>query len=269
MKKSKYNILVLSDLKDSNNQLLKSAVSLSKKIDGHVQFFHVKKPTDIVERESQLSTFRSINEQHTKTKKSIEELVSSVHKTYDIKVDYSYTFGNVKNEIGDYISKNKPDIIILGNRKPKPISLLGDSITEFVLNTHKGAILIANNDHVLEPNKDMSIGVLNGELTLLHNEFPKELLEGTNESLKIFSFTNNQIDMAQENQNEQTKTVEYVFEHNDNTINNLSKYVLKSNINLLLIDRNKKENKQKNTKQIDVKNIIDKLNVSLLISSQK
>ena len=58
---------MLSVLKNSTNSTLKSSVSLAKMINGDVDFSHVKKATDIVENESQLSAIPFINKLHTTT----------------------------------------------------------------------------------------------------------------------------------------------------------------------------------------------------------
>ncbi|WP_048330850.1 universal stress protein [Bizionia psychrotolerans] len=269
MKKNKYNILVLSDLKETNNELLQRTIRLTNKVDKSLHFFHVKKPIDVVKRDSQLSTLRTISEQHTLIRKEIVKLVDPVVKTQNFEIDHSYAFGNVKNEIGDYIAKNNPDIIVLGKRKSKPISILGDSITEFVLKNHKGIIMIVNNYQILQTDQTLALGILNSESAFMENEFPQDLFTGANESLVTFSFAE-KLDKVDDSKHElQAKSTEYVFEHNDNTIQNLSKYVAKSSINLLLINRNnKKETKQNNVKELEIKSMIDKLNVSLLISGQ-
>ena len=79
MKNNKYKILVLSDLKKSTSATLKTAVSLAKMIDGEIEFFHVKKPIDIVEKENQLSAIRTINENHTLIRKKIEKLLRKMY----------------------------------------------------------------------------------------------------------------------------------------------------------------------------------------------
>jgi len=266
MKNSKYKILVLSDLTDFSIELLKSTVALAEKINGNIEFFHVKKPMDIVERDSQLSTFRTINEQHTLTKKTIKDLLDSVYKTYNQKIEFSYSFGNIKTEIGDYITKKNPDIIVLGKRKSRSINFLGDNIAEFVLKTHKGMVMIANHEDVLEPNKNLSLGVFNSEPRLIEKEFPKDLFVNITGPLKVFSFAEKVNHTDREELSSDLKTVEYVFEHSDNTIQNLSSYLSKSNVNLLLVDRNNNNEQQGNSKQLDIKSVVNKLNVSLLIS---
>ncbi len=73
MKKNKYKILVLADMKKSTSTVLKSAVSLAKMINGDIQMFYVRKPTDIVAKENQLSAMRTINKEYQKTEKKIQD----------------------------------------------------------------------------------------------------------------------------------------------------------------------------------------------------
>jgi len=77
MKKNKnnYKILVLSDLKSTSNTTLKSTISLAKMIGGDIEFFHAKKPTDVVKNENQLSAMRAINANYNETDKKIRDLV--------------------------------------------------------------------------------------------------------------------------------------------------------------------------------------------------
>ena len=102
-------------------------------INGEVELFHVKSATEIVESESQLSAVRNINEQYIVADKKIKGLLEPISKDYHLKVKYKYAFGNVKDEIEKYINKVKPDIIVLGKRKSKALSFIGDNITDFVL----------------------------------------------------------------------------------------------------------------------------------------
>ena len=96
MKNNRYKILVLSDLKNTTKSTLKSSASLAKMINGEVSFFHVKKATEIVEGDSQLSAIRTINKLHTTTRSEIKNLVESVAKDYDVKINHHHAFGNVE-----------------------------------------------------------------------------------------------------------------------------------------------------------------------------
>src|SRR5690606_11069382 len=157
-----YKILVLSDLKDSTDTTLKSTVSLAKMINGNINLFHVKKPTQIVDRENQLTAKRNINEKHTATHNKIKNIITPISSEFGIDINYDFSFGNVKNEIANYIKEQKPDIIVLGKRKPSRFKLLGDSITHFVLKNFNGVVMITSDVNALEPNSGVSLGVLNG-----------------------------------------------------------------------------------------------------------
>lgn len=270
MKNNKYKILVLSDLKDSTNNLLENTVSLSKMIGGEISLFHVKKPTDIVERESQLSAFRTINEKHSITNKRIETLVNNVKdNTNGTKINYSHVFGNVKSEIEDYILKNKPDLVLLGKRKPKAISF-GDNITDFVLKIFGGMVLIVDDEKSIEFNNELSIGLLDGKQHSFNTRFTDFLFEHCKKPLISFKFVNKSDNINEKKINTDSKFVEYVFERNDSSIQNLSNYVTKSNINLLLVDNNFEKGIQNGgLNQSDVKSVINQLNIPLILFNKR
>lgn len=265
---TKYNILVLSDLKESTSTTLKSTVSLAKMIHGSIQFFHVKKPSELVEEDNQLSAMRTINKGHFAIEKEIQNLITPISKDYGVNIDYSFTYGNVKDEMRKYIKLNKPDIIVLGKRKSKPLGFIGYGITNFILKEHDGVIMLTDNDNVLEPNKEISLGVLNGVQESFNLEFIEDLMNHTKEPLKSFKIGKDYSDTSSKtNKHIDKKIIEYVFEASDNTTDNLSNYISKNNINLLCVNREKKNTvKNENTSASDIKTFMGKLNVSFLVT---
>jgi len=268
MKKHKYKILVLSDLKKSTSKTLKSTVSLAKMIDADINFFYVKKPNEILEKENQLSANRLINQEYNLTEKKIQDLINPISKDYGVTINYAYAFGNIKNEIEKFINDCKPDIIVLGKRKSKTLSLIGDNITDFVLKTHSGAILIANKEIALASNQDLSLGMLNSIATTFNIDLIEDLIANTKEPVKSFKIIKNPNVSKKTDVTKGKKMVEYVFEHNDNTIKNLSRYLLKNDISLLCIDRVQDDNKT-NLMKSDIKEVIKNLNVSLLFTGKQ
>ena len=256
MKNNKYKILVLSDLTKTAKPTLKSSASLAKMIDGQVDFFCVKKATDIVEKENQLSAIRTINEKYNETGKEIENLIKPISKDENITINYKYSFGNIKNEIDNYISEKNPDIIVLGKRKPKIVSFLGDNITEHVLNNHKGIVMIADDKNGLDSNKDLSLGFLN-DVNFKKN-LQEDLINLTNKPLTCFKI--NDQSLAETKTSTLKKSIEYVFDNDDNSVNKVSRYLAKSNINLLFVDREKNQNSK-------TKNIINNANCSLILTN--
>jgi 4-hydroxy-3-methylbut-2-en-1-yl diphosphate synthase IspG/GcpE len=113
MKKNKYKIVVFSDLKDSLNSILESTLSLSKMINGDITLFHVKKASEVVNMENQLSAIRTINGDYLEMENRIKSIVDAFSKDYSMPIKYSFSIGNLKNEIAQYINEEKPDIIVL------------------------------------------------------------------------------------------------------------------------------------------------------------
>jgi len=172
-------------------------------------------------------------------------------------------FGILKAGI---IEERQPDIIVLGKRKSAPFQLIGDNITQYVFNTYKGAIMIATDKNTLEPNKEIFLGLLNNLEPLVNLKFAEDLMAHTKSSLKSFKIVK-KLGASEEIANPANiKTVEYVFEHNDSSIKNLSNYLTKSNINLLYLNRMKKQVDK--VMVSDIKSLVNNLNVTLLVTAE-
>lgn len=267
MKSKKFKILALSNLNDSTNTILKSAISLANMINGEIHFFYVKQPSDLIQRENQLSAKRTINREQIVVDKKIKKLIKPFLEQFDVNLSYSYTFGNIKEQIESIINEYQPDIVVIGKRKPKAVPLFGDSITQFVLKKHNGAIIIASKENAIEPNNNLSIGFLNGYEDSFNVEFANDLLAYIQKPMKAFKVvkSTNKQKATEAPRNE--KIVEYVFEHKDGALQNVSNYLLKSKVNLLCIDRNQEHLKGKsNHIKTDFKEAINEFNVSVLLS---
>ena len=266
MKKRTYKILALSNLNESTKTVLKSSVSLAKMIHGEIHFFHVKKPIEVVKSESQLSAIRTLNHEHLAIEKKIKNAIQSISNDYNIDIKYKFSIGNVKNEIANQIKEQKPDIIVIGKRDTKGVNFLGDNITQFVLSTYKGPIMIAAAENAIEPNQEISLGMLNGLEESFNLEFANDLMAHIKKPLKSFKLVKGSGSNGEEISNDK-KAIEYVFEHSTGAIDNLSNYLSKSKVNLLCIDRDSKQKKsKKNLIMTDIKDAINKFNVSLLLT---
>jgi len=249
-------------MKESTTNLLQSTIGLAKMIDGDISFFHVKKPTEVVETESQLSAVRTINEQYNTTDKKIKEMLEALSKNHNFKINYTHTIGNIKDEIGNYIKETAPDVIVLGKRKTKVLSFVGDNVTDFVLKKHEGVVVIASNQNTLEANEEFSVGVLNDIEDSFNKTLAQSLIEKTKEPLKLFRINGYSSSHGSSSIANAKKTVEYIFEENSNTMKTISDYVSKNNISLLCLDRGNGNSK----KASYVKDAINKVNASLLVT---
>lgn len=267
MENKKYKIVVFSDLKNSNCSELKSAISLAKLINGEIELFYVKKPIQVVESDNQLSAMRTINSEYTDIKKQLNELVEPLITEYKFPIRSSFVIGNVKTELDAYVKKHNPDIIVLGRRKSKFLNLGGDSITEYILANFNGTVMISSDKNSLEPNKELSLGLLNDTEHLNAISFAEDLLKHTQKPLKTFKVLKKSDTVFEEKKSTDIKTVDYVFDENDESIKNLSNYILKNNINLLYFNSGKNNMKKGVSLPItSVRDMVSKLNVSLLLA---
>ena len=258
MDNKKYKILVLSDLKSTTVSLIKNTVGLAKMINGEIELFHVKKPTEVVKRESQLSAVRDINEQSLNTHNQLKNILEPIANDFGVELNYKYAIGNLKGEIESCIKETSPDIIVLGKRKPSAIRIVGDNLADFVLKKFDGPVLIASNDDLLGSNRMLSMGILNDFGKSLNTSLTENLFNNTKEPLKKFKIEGPSSDEEASDLYQNRKTVEYVFKDGSRTIETISDYVSKSNISLLCLDRNFKGSLTKKA--------INKVNVSLLVT---
>jgi len=194
MKNNKYKILVLADLNNNAKTTIKSSIGLAKMIDAEIEVFSVKKASEIVRSDNQLSAMRSISERSISLRDKMKNLIEPLSKQYDIRINSSYSMGNIKEEIGHYIDTKKPDIVVLGKRREKVIKLIGDRITPFILSKFKGVIMIANEKNIIEPNKEISLGLLNDLESSFNLEFAEDLIKNTQKPLKSFKIAQNSSD---------------------------------------------------------------------------
>jgi nucleotide-binding universal stress UspA family protein len=260
MKKQK--IVVLSGLKKGATSTLKSGIRLAKMMDGEVHFFCVKKPLDIIEKDSQLSAMRTINETHKLTSKKIKKMVAAAAANYGVKVNYSYTFGNVQNEIEDYIHLQKPDVIVLGKGKSSLFHTRNKKMIRFILEKFNGQILISDEKNPLEPNKDFSFGTLDNSINASSKKMTDLLIQDSKQPHTSFRINDSLQIEEKEAISTDKRTIEYIFEKGDNAIKNIAKYVAKSNINLVSLKREKNKVGSSNLKEL-----INELNCSLIVTN--
>lgn len=260
-----YKIVVLADFSLTDETTIRSSVGLAKMIHGDVSIFGVKRPTDLVNKENQLSAIRNLNQDYNKTNKKMKKLVSSLSKEHKVNVDYSYTVGNVKNEIRSFIKAQQPDIVVLGRKKSSYFKFFGDGIIKFVLDIFDGVVMVAGNQNILDLNREISLGLLNETIPSSNLEFAENILANAKKPLKTFNIVNKTSEVSSNPTPSTKETVEYTFEHNDNAIANLSNYLLKNDIDMLYIDRAKGI---KDKKMANVTEVINKLDVTLLMTSK-
>tara|TARA_R110002051_G_scaffold71624_5_gene129426 strand:+ start:66162 stop:66980 length:819 start_codon:yes stop_codon:yes gene_type:complete len=265
MKTNKYKIVVFSDLKKSLNNTLKSTLTLAKMINGEIEIFHVKKASEVVNKESQLSAMRTINGEYLEMEKRIKSVVDKFSKNSGMPIKYSFSIGNLKSEIADYINENKPDIIVLGKKKTKLFNLIGDNLIQFVLERYNGPIFLTDDKNILKSNNELSLGILNDEKQSSITGFVEDILLHSKKPLTSFKISKN-LSVPKENlESKKRSEIKFEFEENDNSIQNLSTYLSINHVNLLCLNRTIDKKSKKDLTTSKITNIIGGVDVPLIL----
>jgi nucleotide-binding universal stress UspA family protein len=251
----KNKILVLSDIDSSTKGILTNALNLAKIVAGEVTLFCVKRPTDIVENDSQLSAMRIINEKFLEIENKIKSVISVLSNDEKIRISHKISFGNLKDEISKQIKATKPDIIVLGKHKSKIFSFLGDNIIDFVLKEFAGTVMITSDKITVKADSELSLGLLNENKNLPKNRFKKTLVSFALKPLKSFQIHNNNAFKNEEDNPEEI--IEYIFEEGDNALKNIDNYLVKNKIQLLFVPREKNK----------IGNLANHINCSLMLTN--
>ncbi|MRI01350.1 hypothetical protein GH721_12480 [Kriegella sp. EG-1] len=267
MKNNKYKIVVFTDLKDSVDSTIKSAISLAKMINGEIELFHVKKILDVVNKESQLSAMRNISSKYVNAENKLKEIAKTFAKDSNISFSYTLAIGNLKNEISLFLDEKKPDIIVLEKKKSLIFNKPKVNLIQFILKNHSGPIFIADDQKSLVLDNEMSLGLLDDVESFNKFKFSQDLFHHTKKPIKSFKILQD-ANTTGKDVNQNKNTIEYVFEKNDNAIQSISNFILKSNLNLICLNRDniKKDNINKSyTTPLKINAIIENLSVPVLL----
>ncbi|MBQ4913207.1 universal stress protein [Maribacter sp. MMG018] len=270
MKKDKNRIVIFSHSTKYLEKTLKSTVNLANMINGEIVLFLVKKPSDVVREESQLSAIRALSHEYIATDKKIRDILNGYSKTFGVPISYSCSVGNIKNETKKYIQDNSPDVVVLEKRKSAMLDFLGNNTIDYVLQHHQGPIFIVSNDITLEQ-KNLSMAFLKTDGRIKPVPFAENLLMYTQKPIKSFTITKNCDGLGSYNEFNGKKTIDFVFEKRDDSFKNLSNYLTINNINLLCVNRTNDNFNKKNKHSPDmlnVKDIIANLNVPMLFTGE-
>jgi hypothetical protein len=98
--------------------------------------------------------------------------------------------------------------------------------------------------------------------------FTEDLFFHANNTIKAFNIVETSNTLPQTSGFLGRKTINYVFDNNENTVNNLPLYLTRSNIDLLFLEGRKKV-KEDLSRLLNTYEIVRKSNINLLITGEK
>ncbi len=263
MKNNKYKIVALTDLQDTSDLIIENAVNMAKYIGANIKVFHVKKPADVVNSDSQLSALRTINKTTTVIDKKMKAQLEAYNEVDGPKIKRSFAIGNVRNEIESFIEDEQPDVVVIGKRRSSPLKIVGDGLTEFLLERYDGMVFISGGNQSFDGHGDLRLGAFNLSSGNFQSGIAKSLVDATQNEVKSFRVVD-KIESKDKTETEESMSnvVEYVFEQNDTIVDSISNYVSKNKLNLLLVDR--PTNVKSSKAMTKVKSLIKNSEVSML-----
>jgi len=246
----KYRIAVLLDMSKSSVFVLTSALELAKQMDRALEAFHVKPAR----------ASRQANPDYASTQAEIETLINRVSEEGQLPIGYRVEHGRVKHRIRDYLALQKPDILVLGKRRPR-MGVFFESITDFVINqTHTTNVLLLGEDDAFHTFKDINLGFFGNELRESDLEVIKDLQRDSEKAVRHFEISQ---DPSQKRIYPWHKTVSYTFPKGINAMNGLVNYVSKTHTQLLCVP--KTAGKPMMLRSNPIKTVIRKTKVPVLI----
>lgn len=259
---NKYDIVALVDLTKTSQRALHQAVELAKTLNGRVEAFHVKAPTEAAKYDNQLSAMRSIHEDNRDSKNKLKEIVEQLSATEDFPISFKTGYGNVKSTLKDYVNRKQPDILVLGRRKPRPLSLLGDGVTDFVLNECPSHVLITGEKYEVPSFKEVQLGIFGYSSQIQEVDIIRDLRKNNNHPMRMFGIKTDEKEEAMENQTDSGEVISYVFSKGANAWDGITSYVSRTDTQLFCIPRHSKD---KSIKPSTTKRLLQKLEVPILI----
>lgn len=260
MKAQHNKILTLIDIEEPIQTIIKSTINIAKTFDADVKFLYVKKAADLTRTENQLAVMRTMAEEQ-KAIETFKKVLQRMQRRNQVRLDYVISEGPIKKTIPSEIRSYQPDLVVLGKRKPSVYRLIGKQVTELVLKNFDRPVLITHPTEVLEIKESLSLGVLNDLKSIKDNDLTNALIGHSKEPIKLFSITDGS-EPTKSSELENSRTISYSFENNQNAINNLTSYVHRNNVNLLFLGRVDNEKPDNNVK---VKDVLKRVNTSMLM----
>ncbi|WP_437395451.1 universal stress protein [Flagellimonas lutimaris] len=257
----KYRISVLLDMSKSSALVLESAVELAKRMDGSIEVFHVKPTTNIIKGDSQLSAIRTLNQDDRSTRAKIKDFISSIGKKENLSISYKLEYGNVKNRVRDYLALQKPDILVLGKRRPIMGSFF-ESITDFVIdNVSDTNVLILGDDHKFHSFEDINLGIFGTGFKETDLEVIQDLKRNSEKPVRHFGISDDS--ESTDHAYPWQKTINYTFSKGANALDGLVNYVSRTNTQLLCVPKKSSKNFLFGASRL--KEVVRKANVPLMI----
>ncbi len=253
---------------------LQNAVNLAKMINGSVDLLYVKSPSQVASFDNQLAALRELHQESDTARKTMKDVVDLITASEQIPITYNLTFGNIINEVQQHINKTRPDIIVVGKRRTKITNLFGVDLTTYLLKNYQGALFISGEEKALSSPDDLALGSLDDLFSKNKSKLSGDLARRTSKPitfLKINSTNKKEkpspSTMGSNEATMRANMTTFEFDHTANISESVSKYVERSGVSLLCVQKSKLLDLNKEIKNVNrqIQKTVEKTNTPVLV----
>ena len=229
--KPDFRFLVVFDQSKAAHVGLQNAINLAKPINGAIDILCINQLSNIEKTENQVAFLRELKEMHQRIKLEMQKLVNLISDTEELTIIYSYTYGNLIEEVQKHIQMTEPDMVVIGRQKRGFLNSFNIRKLNQLRVNYDGLILLSGEKNNLSNTKKLKLGFLDEKE--INNSFNliQELIRKTKPILSVFTIFNKK-NVKKESK---PKKVIYEFEENDVVDSNITNYIHKNRIDLLCV----------------------------------
>ena len=120
MAQQKLNFLVLTNFSEGSNLAIEHAIILAKTVNGVVHVLHVSNTGEAVTSENPVVALREINYADIESRRKLRS-ITKIIQAEGIECSFQHRTGNLISELQEQLLVINPDVVVVGNSKPKGI----------------------------------------------------------------------------------------------------------------------------------------------------
>lgn len=167
-------VLALIALDEQAAPLLKEAVAIANTLQARLKIVHVKEPSKAIRQDNAFSAKKELYDDYLETLKQLKDLLSEPREDMEFRLIY----GHVRNSVLDAMQEIRPEVVVMGKRVKKLAGLLGDRLSDAVLDAAPGSVLMVAAEVGIQ-GPDVGVYATGSEVELgpwqsvLQQQFPK------------------------------------------------------------------------------------------------
>ena len=229
--KPDFRLLVVFDQSKAAHVGLQNAINFAKPINGAIDILYINRLSNVKKTENQVAFLRELEEERQRVKLEMQKLVNLISETEELTIIYSYTYGNLIEEVQKHIQTTDPDMVVIGRQKKRFLNSFNTRKLNQLRENYDGLILLSGEKNNLSNTKNLKLGFLDENEINTRFHLIQELIKKTKPVLNVFTVFNK----TNVKRKSTPKKIIYEFEENGIVDSNITNYIHKNKIDLLCV----------------------------------